>query len=82
MVGALFGLVKQIINKNVQNGTKKWLGCLRILKRQTLEFVLNYYRTMCAAVQEGLPLRGAMRKNREEEKDTKKGTTQNEQDLP
>lgn len=53
-----------------------------ILKRQTLEFVLNYYRTMWAAVQEGLPLHGAMRKNREEEKDTKKGTTQNEQDLP
>ena len=27
---------------------------------------------MCAAVQEGLPLHGAMRKNREEEKDTRK----------
>ena len=37
---------------------------------------------MWAAVQEGLPTHGAMRKNREEEKDTKKGTTQNEQDLP
>ena len=37
---------------------------------------------MWAAVQEGLPPHGAMRKNREEEKDTKKGTTQNEQDLP
>jgi hypothetical protein len=37
---------------------------------------------MWAAVQEGLPPHGAMRKNREEEKDKKKGTTQNEQDLP
>ena len=82
MVGALFGPVKQIINENIQNGTKKRLRSLRILKRQTLEFVLNYYRTMWAAVQEGLPPHGAMRKNREEEKDKKKGTTQNEQDLP